>query len=261
MKGFQVKHYCILAMATLAILASPSYAAIQVAGTRIVFDGDQKEQTIRMTNTGDRPVLTQIWLDASEEEGEGAIRAGAQATPFIVNPPVARLNSNKAQVVRIFKTADVASLPQDHESVFWLNILEVPAKAAASAEQADPQAEANRLNIALRTRLKLFYRPTGLKGDTISAAEAMTWRIRKDGDDYVATCSNGSPFHVSFARLVLKQGEKRSEVPGGLARPASEAEFRFAGAATGSGPLTLDLEYITELGAFVPVSVPLPVER
>lgn len=247
-------------MAALASLAHPSHAAIQVAGTRVVFEGGQKEQTVRMTNTGERPVLTQIWLDASEDEGDGAVQAGAQTTPFIVNPPVARINSNKAQVIRIFKTADAAALPQDRESVFWLNILEVPARTAARDGEDDPQAETNRLNIALRTRLKLFYRPAGLKGDTVTAGEAMKWRVRKDGADYVVTCSNGSPLHVSFARLVLRQGEKRSEVPGGLAKPRSDEAFRFVGAATGNGPLTLDLEYITELGAFVPVSVPLSIE-
>lgn len=246
-------------MMALAILAGPSHAAIQVAGTRIVFDGNQKEQTVRLTNTGDRPVLTQIWLDAGEEQADGTVQAGAQATPFIVNPPVARINSDKAQVVRIFKTAEVAALPQTQESVFWLNVLEVPAKATPAAN-AEPEAEDNRLNIALRTRLKLFYRPAGVKGDTVTAAEAMTWRVRKDGDDYVVTCANRSPIHISFASLVLKQGEKRSDVPGGLAKPNADETFRFVGAAAGAaGPLTLELNYITELGAFVPVSVPLTV--
>ncbi|WP_454764405.1 fimbrial biogenesis chaperone [Cupriavidus campinensis] len=247
-------------MAALAILSGPSQAAIQVAGTRVIFDGSQKEQTVRLTNAADQPVLTQIWLDTGEESTDNTIQTGAQSTPFIINPPVARINGGKAQVVRIFKTAEVASLPRDRESVFWLNILEIPAKAAKVAD-AEPQSDENRLNIALRTRLKFFYRPAGLKGDTISAAESVKWRARKDGDDYVVTCINSSPIHVSFARLALKQGDKQTEVPGGLASPQSDEEFRFVGAAAaGGGKLTLDLDYITELGAFVPVSVSLSDE-
>lgn len=250
----EVKKLCMAVLSALTLVAGTSHAAIQVAGTRIVFEGDQKEQTVRLTNTADAPVLAQIWLDATEKETDGKVEAGAQATPFILNPPVVRINGGKAQVIRLFKTAEVAALPADRESVFWFNALEVPAKVRHEDGE-------NRLNIALRTRLKLFYRPAGLKADVIAAAEALQWRVRREGADYVVTCVNASPVHVSFSRLVLKRGDKETELGGGMVRPLADEPFRFAGAAAaGGGKLTLDFQYITDLGAFVPVTLTLPEE-
>ncbi|PJI52023.1 molecular chaperone EcpD, partial [Methylobacterium radiotolerans] len=46
-------------------------------------------------------------------------------------------------------------MPQDKESVFWLNVLEIPPK---------DKANQNLLQMAFRSRIKLFYRPAGLKG-------------------------------------------------------------------------------------------------
>lgn len=247
----KVKSVCCAALAVLAIAAGSSHAAIQIAGTRIVLEGDQKEQSVRLSNTADTPVLAQIWLDRDGPNGNGSIEAGVQDVPFILTPPVARLNGGKSQVVRIFKAAEVASLPKDRESVFYFNALEIPARLGGKQSE-------NYLNIALRTRLKMFYRPAGLRADMTESAENLKWRVRRDGADLVVTCSNGSPLHVSFASLILKKDEDESALPGGMAGPLADKEFRFVGAAAGTrAALSLDLKYITDLGAFVPLSIPL----
>jgi P pilus assembly chaperone PapD len=49
------------------------------------------------------------------------------------------------------------ALPQDKESLFWLNI-----KAIPSASQVD-----NTLQIAIKTRIKLIYRPATMKGASL----------------------------------------------------------------------------------------------
>jgi len=257
----QARKLYVAAMAAMALVAGTSHAAIQVAGTRIVFDGSKKEQTVRLNNTGEAPVLTQLWLDSGKDDADGGVRAGAEATPFILNPPVARINGGKSQVVRIFKTAETATLPADRESVFYFNALEVPAKVRSAGQaEADAEASGNHLNIALRTRLKLFYRPPGLKADVIGAGEALKWKVQRDGNDYVVTCANGSPVNVSFAKLVLKHGDSETAVSGAMASPLGDTQFRFEGAAAGQGPLTLDYDYITDLGAFVPGTATLKDE-
>ena len=68
----------IAAAAAIAMIAGSAQAAIQVAGTRIVFDGAQKEQTVRLTNTDDAPILAQLWLDSGKEDTDDAV-AGAES--------------------------------------------------------------------------------------------------------------------------------------------------------------------------------------
>ncbi|WP_180821372.1 fimbria/pilus periplasmic chaperone, partial [Vibrio parahaemolyticus] len=54
--------------------------------------------------------------------------------------------------VKIQALPDIAALPQDRESVYYFNLREIPPRSK----------EANVLQIALQTRIKLFYRPKAL---------------------------------------------------------------------------------------------------
>jgi P pilus assembly chaperone PapD len=49
------------------------------------------------------------------------------------------------------------SLPEDRESVFWLNVKSIPATD-------DSVPHNNVLQVVVKSRLKLFYRPAGLEG-------------------------------------------------------------------------------------------------
>lgn len=56
-------------------------------------------------------------------------------------------------MVRLSTTPDISKLPQDRESLFYFNLREIP-----------PRSEkANVLQIALQTKIKLFYRPAAIK--------------------------------------------------------------------------------------------------
>ena len=258
------KALAIVISAMTFIAAAPSYASVQVAGTRVIFDGAKKEQTVRISNTGKSPLLAQIWLDTGKTTEGGLPLAGEDETPFVITPPVARINGEKSQVIRIFQTAETAALPKDRESVFWLNVLEVPTKAKPKAKEKS-QAEAedagssnNQLSIALRTRLKMFYRPSGFKADVIAASDELKWKLRKEGNEYVVVCDNPSPVHISFGQMHLKSGDQSAELAGGMVAPMSTEQFRFsADHLPAGGPLTLKFDYITYLGAFVPKQVDL----
>lgn len=70
---------------------------------------------------------------------------------FTITPPLFRLNAEKTNALRIFLTEN--KLPNDRESLFWLNIKTIPA-----TERTE-----NSLQIAFKTQMKLIYRPKALK--------------------------------------------------------------------------------------------------
>lgn len=80
----------------------------------------------------------------------------------------------------------------DKESVFWLNVLEVPAKKQAKPDE-------NYLQMAFRSRIKVFYRPAGLAGNANDAAQAVTWSVK--GSSLQAF--NPTPYYVSFVSLTV----------------------------------------------------------
>lgn len=132
---------------------------IIVNGTRFIYSEDSAEITIQMTNTGNYPSLAQVWLD----EGNPEKLPEEISTPFIISPPIARVDAGNGQSLRIKKAVDKNIVATDRESMWWLNILDIP-----SADKNSVTDNSAVLNLAIRSRFKFFWRPSGL-GDRQNA--------------------------------------------------------------------------------------------
>lgn len=119
-------------------------ASMTISGTRIVFPGDEKETSVRTTNKGSQPALVQVWVD----DGKADADINAVKIPFVVTPPVYRVEPGRGQSVRLVYNG--MNLPQDRESVYWFNMLEIPPAPAGAVKK-------NRLELAFRTRIKIFF--------------------------------------------------------------------------------------------------------
>lgn len=105
----------------LAMLAPAlAQAGIVITGTRVIYPGEQREITVQLTNNGDVPALAQSWID-EKPDTENVAKA---RSPFLLTPPVARVNPGKGQSLRIRLIEQ--GLPQDRESLYWLTVLELP---------------------------------------------------------------------------------------------------------------------------------------
>ena len=62
--------------------------------------------------------------------------------PFLITPPLFRMDAQKEQSLRIVYTHD--QLPADRESLFWLNVLEVPPKPTGPGSTGAPSCGARR---------------------------------------------------------------------------------------------------------------------
>ncbi|MCW6567186.1 molecular chaperone [Yersinia ruckeri] len=132
-------------------------ADVIVGGTRVIYNGEKKETSISVMNGSEsRPYLIQSFIH-SHIKGD--------KPPFIVTPPLFRLDAEKENTLRIMRTG--GSLPTDRESVFYLNVKSIPSVN---------DNEQNTLVIAVKTRIKLFYRPEGIKGDADEAYKSLTFR-------------------------------------------------------------------------------------
>ncbi|WP_439709356.1 fimbria/pilus periplasmic chaperone, partial [Escherichia albertii] len=156
-----------IVVASTALFSLSAQADIVLSGTRIIYNADQKDVTLRMENKGARPLLVQTWIDTGSENADPS----TLSVPFTVTPPVSRVDGKRGQTVKIAWNAS-QTLPADRESVYWFNALEVPPK------MSDAEAKGkNILQLAFRTRIKLFYRPTGLAGNPADAPKQLAWRL------------------------------------------------------------------------------------
>lgn len=93
-------------------------AGVLIGGTRVIYDGAKKEAAISVTNEDkDAPYLIQSWVDNFDTHN-------ANKVPFMITPPLFRLDGGKESSLRILFTGN--KLPQDHESIYWLNIKSIP---------------------------------------------------------------------------------------------------------------------------------------
>src|SRR5580698_3626086 len=116
-------------IATTSFTAAPYAAAGDVVdGTRVVYPAAKREVTINIRNPGDTPSLVQAWLDA----GDPHAKPGESRVPFVMTPPLFRLDPTKGQSLRLVYTHD--ALPEDRESLFWLNVLDIPPRAPVNQD-------------------------------------------------------------------------------------------------------------------------------
>ena len=207
-------------------------ASIVINGTRVIYQGKKKEVTVTVTNNNKVPVLIQNWMDAGMEK---AVPANI-AVPFVLTPPINRVDAGKSQSLRITYLVS-PPLPQDKESVFWVNVLEVPAKSKGIKE------DQSRLNIAFRSRIKLFYRPAGLKGNSLQAIKELQWQPAGDG----VNVTNPTPYYVSLQ--LLQYGGKDTE--GKMIAPGETQHYKFSGINKVTDIKKLYYHAINDYGALV----------
>jgi chaperone protein EcpD len=193
-----------------ALIAGQANASVTIGGTRVIYPLGDREVTVKLDNDSSSPSLVQVWID----DGQAQSAPGEGKVPFVVTPPIFRMGPQKAQALRVIYTGD--SLPQDRESVFWLNVLDIPPKPSGAT------ADANTLQIALRTRIKLFVRPAKMDGLPEEAPTKLSWKLVPDatGRGQALEVTNPTPFHVSFSEFAVEAGGKTyKNEAGGMVGP------------------------------------------
>nr|WP_232036601.1 fimbria/pilus periplasmic chaperone [Pragia fontium] len=206
------------------LLSAPliGHAAVTLDRTRVVFDGGSKSVSLNISNENQQqPYLAQAWL---EDEQQNKLLSG----PLVITPPVQRLEPGAKSMIRI--TAASGQLPQDKESLFYLNLREIPPVSD----------KPNVLQIALQTKIKLFYRPKALKRDPDSVWQDQLV-LHAEGGGY--RIENPTPYYITVIGLA---GSEKQSLEGDFETVmlAPNSSARVKSAAYGKPYLT----YINDYG-------------
>ncbi|HID4155701.1 TPA: fimbrial biogenesis chaperone [Citrobacter koseri] len=175
-------------LGTLFLVAATAHAGVIINGTRLVYQGDKKESSLGLSNPDSTDYLVQSWVDS------GSKNPGTP--PFLITPPLFRLNAKEDNVLRVIRTG--GNLPEDRESLYWLNIKAIPSSKHVEG--------INTLQIAINTRIKLLYRPSSVKGKPEEVADKLEWH--REGHDLVV--NNPTPFYMNFQSVMIN-GHKISK--------------------------------------------------
>ncbi|EOK5539736.1 TPA: molecular chaperone [Enterobacter kobei] len=190
----------LIALTIMSAGFTAANAGVVIGGTRVIYDGNKKEATLSVNNPDNTPYLIQSWIET--------LNGGAEKAPFVITPPLYRLDHGQQNVERIIMAG---ALPQDKESLYWLNIKSIP-----SAPRKD-----NTLQIAIKTRIKLIYRPAALKGTAPEeVADKLTWSVA--GNQLQVT--NPTNYVMNFNEVTVN-GKKLDDVT--FVMPGSSARFNL----------------------------------
>lgn len=169
---------------TVLLTALQVQASVVLGGTRIIYPSNQNEVQITLKNKDAYArYLVQSWV--SNIDGSKA--------PFLITPPVYKLEENRQTLLHIVFTGDKDKLSQDRESLFLANVKSVSA-------MPEELKDKNILQFAMKARLKLFWRPVSLdNNDALTAWEKL--KFHKEAGKLIV--KNPTPFYISFNDLTV----------------------------------------------------------
>jgi chaperone protein EcpD len=243
MLGPRANKLILLALIATTLFTATPYAAagVVVDGTRVVYPAAKREVTINIRNPGDTPSLVQAWLDA----GDPHAKPGESKVPFVLTPPLFRLDPTKVQSLRVVYTHD--PLPENRESLFWLNVLDIPPRAAANSDVP------NQLDLAFKHRMKVFFRPAGLAGSAADAPARLTWKLlSKDSKLVGIEVSNPTAYHVSLIQVIATAGGHPVIVKADMVDPFASRSFDLPDPVPApNGTVALEYSFVNDYGGNV----------
>lgn len=230
MKTFTVnKTIGVVSVLLSLLVAQQTSAAIALDRTRVVVNGSDKSVSLNLTNENKNlPYLAQAWL----EDAQG----NKITSPLTALPPVQRMEPASKSQIKIQTSPAIAALPQDRETLFYFNLREIPPRSK----------KPNTLQIALQTRIKLFYRPTAIELDKTQAAEG-DWveqvTLKRQGGKYVV--NNPTPYFLTLVEGAAAVKGQPVEFQPIMVSPKSTSEIGASSTALGNSPV---LTYVNDYG-------------
>jgi chaperone protein EcpD len=217
-----------------------AHANIVINGTRVIYPSNEQEVNVKLNNVGTSPLLVQTWLD----KGNPKSRPDEIKVPFILTPPLFRLDANKGQTLRLIYTQE--ALPQEKESIFWLNVLEVPPKPSKNVG-------ANWLQVAFRTRIKVFFRPESLnkQSQVQKAPSQVVWTLQSTPKGYALLAKNPTPYFITIPEVILNINNKKlASENSAMLPPFGQEIFNFKNLVNRpAGTLKINFSSINDWGA------------
>nr|WP_329702189.1 fimbria/pilus periplasmic chaperone [Scandinavium sp.] len=216
--------------ALLGVIAiQQAHAAIALDRTRVIINGGEKSVSLSINNENKNlPYLAQGWM----EDAQG----NKITSPLMVLPPVQRIEAGARSQLKVQTSPALRGLPQDRESLFYFNLREIPPRSN----------KPNTLQIALQTRIKLFYRPEAIALDKTQAANG-DWvekvTLQREGDKFIV--NNPTPYYLT---IVEGSAGLKGAVVGFqpiMVSPKGNAALDVSAAAFGNNPV---LTYVNDYG-------------
>lgn len=205
-------------------------ANVVINGTRFIYHEGIDSVPIQLTNNSSSAALVQAWMD----NGNPNSTPEDSDANFYLSPPVVRIEGKQGQQLKL-KKLDL-KLPDNIESVFYLNVLDIP-------KTPDYAKGKNYIQLATQSRIKIFYRPDGL---TVAPDKAYNDIIYQLNNGHILV-KNNSPYYFTIASISPKDKLNKSLIDAEMIPPLSSKELPLKGTLPSHD---LVIQYVDDYGAY-----------
>lgn len=197
---------------------------VALGSTRIIYPAGAPQSSLSITNSDKNTrYLIQSWAEDAN---------GKKTEDFVITPPLFAAKPLGENTLRIMYVG--APLPEDRESVYWMNVKAIPAVDKDSVQNKSV------LQLAVLSRIKMFIRPANLPTKPINAPAAL--RFHHQGDSL--TITNPTPYFVTLVSFSM--GAKK--LPNTMVSPKATTTVELPGGSNGE----VTFQTINDYGAVTP---------
>lgn len=122
---------------------------VSLGKTRVIFSEGSSSESVYISNDDNQPYLIQAGITEYID--------GNLSSNFIVTPPVFRLENKSVSSLRIL-LKDIQDLPNDKESLFYLNTKIIP----STKRPNESELQESKLVLITNFVIKVIYRPENI---------------------------------------------------------------------------------------------------
>ncbi|HFW3088903.1 TPA: molecular chaperone [Salmonella enterica subsp. enterica serovar Reading] len=191
--------------------------SVGLGATRLIYPSGSKGVMLRVENYSDHPYLVKsVVLDENRHD----------AAPFIVTPPLFRLDSGQRNILTITRTG--GDFPDDRESVKWMCVQSISpetdsAWAGGSKNGSGNDKVAASVRLLPGSCIKLLVRPEVIKGNPVDVADKVSWHV----SGKTITATNPTPFYMNISQASFNG--RRIKTDKGYIPPFSEENYPLPG--------------------------------
>jgi len=206
-------------------------------GSRIIYAEDTKGINVEFRNSSTIPYVVQGWFDSGDENStpENGI------APFTASPGLFRIKPKNGQIMRVVFTGNAKELPNDKESVFYFNFLQIPPSNIDEGMN-------NKILVVMKNRVKVFYRPKGISDLSNENLKNTTLKIESIAKGVEVTIENRSAYHLSIIGVTVYDGKNELKRETKMISPFSEQKIIFYGIRKNNKNI-ISIDYINDQGA------------
>lgn len=174
------------------VLTNTKIFKLDLGASRVIYNLGSSGTFLSINNNQNYPILVQGKVYSEDKK---------TTAPFIVTPPVFRLDAQQQSRMKIIRTG--GHFFDNRETLQWLCVGGIPPKDTdvwaqdKHGKSAPPSAVTLNMQVSSTSCIKLLMRPPGLEETMIEAASALKWQ--RQGDKMTVT--NSSAFYINFSSL------------------------------------------------------------